>query len=204
MAVRKPYSKKLAGFEYAVLPKVYKGSTDTELFCEMIPIKKGQDVWDIGTGTGLIALTAKKKGARYVLATDLNPDAVTNAKTNSVQSGLNIDVRKADVFGSINKRVDVITFNPPFTDWQAKQSHEISFWDKDNKTVRRFFTGLRGHLKPAGHAFIAWSSFGDVRRLKRIAREYNFLLKEIGKRRGKQQFVYYVFEVIGDTPAQDN
>jgi release factor glutamine methyltransferase len=196
MSARKPYSKKLAGFTYSVLPKVYKGSTDTELFCKILNIKKGQDVWDIGTGTGLIALTAKREGAHYVLATDLNPDAVKNAKENSKLLGLKIDIRQADVFGSIVKKVDIITFNPPFTDQQAKQSHEISFWDKDHKTLRNFFGNVRKHLKPGGKAFIAWSSFGDTKKLRRIAKESNLSLKEVGKKVGKRDFVYYVFEIV--------
>jgi release factor glutamine methyltransferase len=196
MAVRKPYSKKLAGFEYSVLPKVYKGSTDTELFCRILKIKKGQDVWDIGTGTGLIALTAKQKGAGYVLATDLNPDAVKNAKENSKLLGLQIDTRQADVFGSINKKVDVITFNPPFTDQKVEQKHEASFWDKDHKTLRNFFNNLQKHLKPNGKAFIAWSSFGDTKKLRKIAKEFDLSLKEVGKKIGKRGFVYYVFEIV--------
>ena len=165
MASRKPYLKKLAGLEYHVLPKVYKGSTDTELFCKVLNIKKGQDLWDIGTGTGLIALYAKSKGAGYVLATDLNPDAVKNAKENSKLLDLKINIRLADLFGSINKKVDVITFNPPFTDQQAEQKHDISFWDKDHKTLKKFFSGIHKHLKPRGKVFIAWSSFGDTRKL---------------------------------------
>ena len=196
MATRKSYLKKLAGFEYSVLPKVYKGSTDTELFCNILKIKKGQDVWDIGTGTGLIALTAKQKGARYVLATDLNPNAVKNTKENSKLLGFKIDVREADVFGAINKKVDIITFNPPFTNQQARQNHEISFWDKDHKTLRNFFNNLRKHLKPSGKAFIAWSSFGDINKLRKIAKEFDLSLEKVGKRTGKRNFVYYVFEIL--------
>ncbi len=196
MATRKPYVKKLAGFEYSVLPKVYKGSTDTELFCKILKINKNQDVWDIGTGTGLIALVAKKKGARYVLATDLNPDAVKNAKENSKLLGLKIDVRQADVFGSIKKKVDIITFNPPFTSQETKQRHEISFWDKDHKALRNFFNNLQKHLKPDGKAFIAWSSFGNTTKLRKIAKEFNLSLKEVGKKKGKRNFIYYIFEIV--------
>lgn len=196
MATRKSFSKRLAGFEYTVLPKVYKGSTDTELFCKILPIKKGCDVWDIGTGTGLIALSAKQKGAGYILATDLNPDAVKNAKENSRLLKLKIDVREADVFGSINKKFDVITFNPPFTDQKAKAKHDISFWDKDYKTTKKFFKGIKSHLKPGGKAFIAWSSFGNTRILGRLVKEYDLKLKEVGKKKGKMGFVYYIFEIV--------
>ena len=196
MASRKPYFKKLAGFEYVVLPKVYKGGTDTELFCKMLEVKKGQDVWDIGTGTGLIALQAKKKGARYVLATDSNPSAVINSRRNSKILGLKIDTKLANVFGNIDKRFDLVTFNPPFTDRRSTKDFEASFWDKDHKTVRNFFSGIGRHLKPHGRAFIAWSSFGNTLKLGRIAKRHGFTLKKIGRKKGKRNFVYYVFELV--------
>lgn len=196
MAMRKPYLKKLSGFEYIVLPKVYKGSTDTELFCKLLDIKKGQDVWDMGTGTGLIAFHAKKKGAGYVLATDLNPDAIKNARQNSRLLKLEIDIQQANVFGKISKKFNLITFNPPFTDKKVENTHDISFWDKDHKTVRKFFDGVQDHLKPGGKALIAWSSFGDTRKLKKLAREYDFTIKEIGKKKGKRNFTYYIFEIL--------
>ncbi|MES2216402.1 MAG: HemK2/MTQ2 family protein methyltransferase [Patescibacteria group bacterium] len=196
MATRKPYIKKLSGFEYKVLPKVYKGSTDTELICHVLKINKNDEVWDIGTGTGLIALNAKKKGAKYVLATDLNPNALKNAKENSRLLNMEIDVKKADVFGNIRKKFDVIIFNPPFTDNLARKSHEISFWDQGHKTTKRYLKGVSQHLKPNGRAYIAWSSFGNVRKLKRLAENYGLILKEMGKKKGKRSFVYYVFQVL--------
>ena len=173
MLKRKPHMRSLAGLDYWVLPGVYKGATDTELLCNAMKVKRGEEVWDIGTGTGFVALWAKKKGAGYVLATDKNPAALKNAKKNSKFLKLKIDVRRADVFGTIKKKFDVITCNPPFTDRAARKNHEMNFWDKGNRAVKNFFKGLAGHLKPDGRALICWSSFGGTRRLKNIAREYN-------------------------------
>lgn len=196
MATRKPFVKTLAGITYIVLPKVYKGSTDTELLCETMDIKKGEDLWDVGTGTGLVALYAKKKGARYVLATDKNPAAIQNAKRNRSLLNLRIEVGKADIFGSVNRKFDIITFNPPFGDCKAKQSHEISFWDKGNAAVRKFFRGLAGNLKPGGRAFMCWSSFGGTRKFKGIAKEYGLSPLEVGRRKGKNGFTYYAYKII--------
>jgi release factor glutamine methyltransferase len=195
MALRKPFMKKLANIEYKVLPRVYKGSTDTDLFCSLLKVGKNYSVWDIGTGTGLIALTAKNLGAKYVLATDLNPDAIKNAKANSKLLKLKIDIRKVDMFGNINRKFDLITFNPPFTDNQAQTLHEISFWDKDHKTIKKFFGGIEKHIKNNGTALIAWSSFGKVSVLKKIAKNNNFKLIEVGRRVGKRKFIYYVFRL---------
>lgn len=90
----------------------------------------------------------------------------------------------------------MITFNPPFTDQYAKASHDISFWDKDHKTTNKFFKGIKSHLKPGGKAFIAWSSFGNTRILRGLAKEHNLRLKEVGKKKGKMDFVYYIFEIV--------
>ncbi len=196
MAIRKTFIKNLAGFTYEVHAKVFKGSTDSELLCSVIKIRKDQSLWDIGTGTGLAALTAKKMGARYVLATDLNPYAVKNAKRNSELLNLDIEVKKADVFGNINKRFDIITFNPPFTNHSTKNDYEISFWDKDNMAVKKFFKDLNMYLTSDGYALISWSSFGKIFILKKIARDNGFNLEKMGERKGKRGLIYYVFKVI--------
>lgn len=195
MATRKPYVKELVGFRYHVLAKVYKGSTDTELLCKYLAVKKGDEVLEIGTGTGIVALYAKKMGARYVLATDKNPAAVANARKNSKFLGLDIDVRRVDVFGNIEKRFNLVVFNPPFTDHAAKKSYQISFWDKNHIAVRKFFAGINKHLKKNGRALICWSSFAKISSLKAIAEEYEFKLKEKGRHRGKNGFIYYVYSV---------
>lgn len=196
MENREEFEKTLAGFKYFVLPKVYKGSTDTELFCSLLNnIKTTDEVWDIGTDTGLIAMTAKRNGAKYVLATDLNSNAVLNAKKNAKVLGLDIDVRQADVFGDIKKKFDLITFNPPFTDNKAIKEHDISFWDNEHKTLNSFLKNLKDHLKDNGRAMIAWSSFAKISTLKKIGAKYGYQMEEIGKRKGKMGFIYYVFEI---------
>jgi len=202
MAKRKPYVKKLAGVTYEVLPNVYKGSTDTELICKNLKIRKNEAVWDIGTGTGLVALYAKRMGAGYVLATDLNPDAVKNARRNATALGLEIDVRKADVFGTIAKKFDLIIFNPPFTDHAVQKTHDVSFWDKDHLTVKKFFKGVRTHLTKNGRALICWSSFAKTHVIKTIAKNYGFSLTELARKTGKRNFVYYVYKLKTLSKAQ--
>lgn len=191
-----PYYKHLDGLQFTVLPKVYPGGTDTELLYNNVDLKKGDKVWDIGTGTGLVALKMKSKGARYVLATDLNPHAVRNAKLNSQNLKIKIDVKKADVFDGIKKQFNVITFNPPFTDHPAKKNYQTMFWDKKNKAVKNFFAGLRYHLKEDGRAFICWSSFGDRTLLKQLAKRNKLVITHIGRKSGNNRLYYDVFKLI--------
>ena len=193
----KVYSKKLAGFEYEVFPKVYKGSTDTELMCIVISefVNQADTVWEIGTGTGLVALTAKKTGAKYVLATDFNSSAIKNAKRNSVILNLDIDVRKADVFGNIKDKFNYVVFNPPYTNNKMQNEFDISFWDENHKTLKKFLKGVRSHIFSNGRIFIGWSSFGKINILKKYAKENNFKLKEVKRKKGKMDFTYYIFEL---------
>ncbi len=57
-------------------------------------IKGGERVLDLGTGTGILAISAKKLGASMVLALDIDYRAcrvaMENLKKNNIQNGINI------------------------------------------------------------------------------------------------------------------
>lgn len=55
-----------------------------------------KNVLDHGTGTGVLAIFAKKMGARYVLAIDIDDKSVENAKENAALNNVDIDVRLGD------------------------------------------------------------------------------------------------------------
>ena len=52
-----------------------------------------QSVLDHGTGTGVLAIFAKKLGADYVLAIDIDDKSVQNARENAELNGVAIDVQ---------------------------------------------------------------------------------------------------------------
>jgi len=64
-------------------------------------IKGGEELIDVGTGSGILAIGAMKLGAKSVLAVDLDPVAVSSAKENARLNGLSepIDVRLSDLLG---------------------------------------------------------------------------------------------------------
>ncbi|MBN1776910.1 MAG: 50S ribosomal protein L11 methyltransferase [Clostridiales bacterium] len=51
-------------------------------------LEKGMRVMDIGTGSGILAITAAKLGAAEVLAIDIDPDAVKVAGENILRNGV--------------------------------------------------------------------------------------------------------------------
>jgi ribosomal protein L11 methyltransferase len=62
-------------------------------------IRPGDDVIDVGTGSGVLAIAAAKLGARHVLALDLDPVAVSSATENARLNGLEsrITVKHSDL-----------------------------------------------------------------------------------------------------------
>ncbi|BBH21312.1 ribosomal protein L11 methyltransferase [Paenibacillus baekrokdamisoli] len=64
-------------------------------------IRGGEEVIDVGTGSGILAIGAMRLGAKSVLALDLDPIAVTAAGENSRLNGLegDIQVQLSDLLG---------------------------------------------------------------------------------------------------------
>ncbi|WP_282941446.1 50S ribosomal protein L11 methyltransferase [Paenibacillus sp. RC67] len=68
-------------------------------------IQGGEDVIDVGTGSGVLAIAASKLGAKHVLAVDLDPVAVSSATENTRLNGLesNITIKLSDLLGVLRE-----------------------------------------------------------------------------------------------------
>lgn len=65
----------------------------TELY-----LQPGDNVLDVGTGSGILAILAQKKGAGQVCASDIDPEAITNARHNAMLNHVNqIEFIEGDV-----------------------------------------------------------------------------------------------------------
>ena len=70
-------------------------------------IKGDEEIIDVGTGSGILAIGAIKLGARRVLALDLDPVAVSSATENVQLNGLSdlIEVKESDLLGLLGGKV---------------------------------------------------------------------------------------------------
>jgi SAM-dependent methyltransferase len=59
-------------------------------------VKAGQNVLEVGCGTGVVSITAARAGAK-VTGSDLTPELLAQAKQNSAIAGFDIDWHEADV-----------------------------------------------------------------------------------------------------------
>jgi SAM-dependent methyltransferase len=75
---------------------------------------QGKVVADVGTGSGILAVMACKRGAARVIAVDINPRAVAYAKTTCLLNDCaQIEVREGSI-ESVVREADVIVSNPPY------------------------------------------------------------------------------------------
>jgi len=80
---------------------------------------------DIGTGSGVIALTlAKKFPEAQIFATDVSEDALALARENAARLGLSrrVQFRKSDLLENLDERFDLIVANLPYIATQDRHA----------------------------------------------------------------------------------
>ncbi len=121
---------------------------------------RGRSAFDVGTGTGVLAILLARAGAR-VVATDSEPRAVACALENAARFGVEkqVEVVEADLFPP--GRADLVVMNPPWIPGQAHTPLERAVYDPGGRTLGRFLAGLAVHLAPAGEGWLALSDLAE-------------------------------------------
>ncbi|CAB1240530.1 50S ribosomal protein L11 methyltransferase [Clostridium sp. MT-14] len=75
-------------------------------------VKLDSQVFDIGTGSGILAITAAKLGAKHVIAVDINGTAVESALKNLEYNDVkNIEVFQGNLMEKVHGKADVVVAN---------------------------------------------------------------------------------------------
>jgi len=82
-------------------------------------------VLEIGTGSGVIAITLKKQNNNYeVTATDISKKALKVAKKNQKNQQVDIKLINTDIAKNIKNKYDVLISNPPYIPKNSKTVEE--------------------------------------------------------------------------------
>jgi release factor glutamine methyltransferase len=138
------YSAIKSGIEIDVFKNVFSPSyfDDSEYFANNIQSVSGLDVLEIGTGTGLIAIKLAMGNALKVVATDVNPAAVINARHNVVKHNLQskVDIRLGYIFQPVKgEKFDLIFWNIPFGYVDADLKSEIGLCHRISELEKSVF-----------------------------------------------------------------
>lgn len=140
-------------------------------------------VLDVGTGTGVQAIIAAKKGAKKVLAIDIDDNSLENAKENVELHKLEkvIELRKSDLFNNIkeDEKFDLIISQLPFADVDYKAPVGHFLFDADFKLHERLLKDGRSHLNPNGKIFIPSGDVANEKRLNELIKEHDYKILKI-------------------------
>ena len=151
---KKAYDIEICGLELTVFPDVFSPLyfPDSEWFASNISAIVGNSsLLDIGTGTGIVALRAGLDGAK-VTATDINPEAVLNARYNFEKYDLDQRVLQGDLFEPIlGEAFDYIFWNHPFgqTDNPNEDMLLRSGFDYQYEALKRYILEGKGYARKA-------------------------------------------------------
>ncbi len=123
-------------------------------------------VFDIGTGTGVIAALLLMRGVKQVVAIDNSEAALRCAQDNFQRWGLSSRVQcvMGDVFPQ--GQAPLIVCNPPWLPGKATSLLEHAIYDPDSQMLRRFLAGVSDHLTPGGEAWLVLSDLAEHLQLR--------------------------------------
>lgn len=120
-----------------------------------------QTAFDIGTGSGILAMLLAKRGASNIIATDTNPRAIACAQVNIEQHGLQdkILIQNKDLFP--DSKADLIVCNPPWLPAKPTSAIETALYDPDHSMLKAFLHGVGAHLNDKGEAWLIMSDLAE-------------------------------------------
>jgi release factor glutamine methyltransferase len=177
----------MCGREWDLFPDVfapiYSPSTGAALeflgLGESLGLPRAGSFLEIGSGTGIIAVSAALAGCDRVVATDVNPAAVMNTAANAARHGVRdrLTATHSDLFDRLDQRerFDVIFWSSNYVaapaDYEYKNVHERAYVDPGYRTHRRFLAQAPRRLAPGGAILLHFSTRGDMAGLRRCAAE---------------------------------
>ena len=196
-----------------VLGNVYNVSEDvfnpkfyyTSIFmAKNINVRAGDVVLDIGTGSGIQAITAGQTASR-VIAVDINPEAVRYASQNVIANGLEkkIVIMQSDLFSSLRPedKFDVILFTPPYLKGMPKTDIDHALFDPEKELADRFFRDAGRHLRPEGYIQMVYSSFAEPEKVLAVSEQSGWRHSIIAEEQTiSEKFSIYKFTLL-ESPA---
>ena len=124
-------------------------------------VQTGGVVFDIGTGTGVLAAVLARRGVAQVVATDLDARALACAADNLQRLGVQqqVQLKQADLYPG--GRAALVVCNPPWLPVRPGSPLERAVYDEGGRMLLGFLNGLAAHLVPDGEGWLILSDLAE-------------------------------------------
>ncbi|MEK6809363.1 MAG: HemK2/MTQ2 family protein methyltransferase [Nanoarchaeota archaeon] len=164
--------------------EIYSPAEDSYLLQKFVRRLATGRVLDMGTGSGIQALTAiGVPSVREVVAVDINPKAVESLNLEIEKRKLRkIKAVQGDLFESVGGFFNLVIFNPPYLP-QDKGIEDAALYGgkKGWEISELFFQSVSGHLFPDGVVLFLFSTLTNKQKIEEIL-DHNLLQwEELGE-----------------------
>jgi len=172
---------------------------ESVLLAQKLRVHEGEIGLDIGTGSGIYAIFGAKKGAKRIIATDINWKVKSYFDFNAILNAVDdkVEFVLGDVYGKLeNEKFDFLVSNPPF----VPTPHAAHFYIHSNggvlgvEVIRAIFERKDDYLKQGGRIQMLVLSLGQ--------KDIPLIVKELSSYFRKEN-VEIVLSELYESPLND-
>ncbi|BCU67257.1 methyltransferase [Sulfolobales archaeon HS-7] len=129
---------------------------------EILDVKKGERILEIGSGTGIISVYLAKLGAS-VVAIDVNPMAAETTQCSARINNVNVEIINADTVYAVRADYfEKIVFNPPYLPVEEYDSWLSYSWSGGPDGVKEIVKALSYRTN---YYYFVYSSLANVEKI---------------------------------------
>ena len=172
--------------------EIYQPAEDSYLLQKYVKKYSFGRVLDLGTGSGIQAITAAKcKNVREIIAVDINQKAVKELAEKRLKK---IQAQKSDLFSNVKDKFDTIIFNPPYLPQDKGIEDPALYGGKHGWEIsEKFFNHVSRFLVPNGKILFLFSSLTNKEKIEEVISKNLLEFKELDKEKLPMFETLYVY-----------